>query len=86
MTHAKSHRLKEMLILEYQLLVDGKLVPDAGASRAHIERRLRQIEVALMGAGFIGEFPRTRIDRTAKQRAVAEWRIQRLSRQPRRSH
>jgi hypothetical protein len=72
-----------MLILEYQLLMDGKLVPDAGASPAHIARRLQQIELALERFGFDGELPRARVARSDRQRAVAEWRIQKLSRQPR---
>lgn len=34
----------EFLLLERRLLMDGKLVPDAGGSAEHIEQRLKQIE------------------------------------------
>ena len=33
----------ELLLLERRLLMDGKLVPDAGSSGKHIEQRLHQI-------------------------------------------
>lgn len=34
----------EALALERKLLLAGKIVPDAGASKEHIEARLKQIE------------------------------------------
>jgi hypothetical protein len=40
----------DALILEYKLLVAGKIVPDAGEDKADIELRLREIEQALLGA------------------------------------
>lgn len=42
----------DALILEYKLLVTGKIVPDAGESKADIEQRIREIEQALLGAEF----------------------------------
>lgn len=37
----------KFLLLERRLLIDGKLVPDTGQEREHIEHRLRQIEQEL---------------------------------------
>ncbi|MBU6449309.1 MAG: hypothetical protein KGQ26_06735 [Rhodospirillales bacterium] len=46
----RTNSRKDALILEYKLLVSGKIVPDTGETKADVELRLRQIEQALLGS------------------------------------
>ena len=45
----RTNSRKDALILEYKLLVSGKIVPDTGETKADVELRLRQIEQSLLG-------------------------------------
>jgi hypothetical protein len=62
MRHLKPPCPKERLILEYQLLVAGKILPDAGSTQAHIQERLAQIKEELQAVGGKGGVPAQNID------------------------
>jgi hypothetical protein len=53
---------KERLILEYRLLVAGKILPDAGSTEAHIQERLAQIQEALRAMDAKNGAPAADID------------------------
>jgi hypothetical protein len=53
---------KERLLLEYRLLVAGKILPDAGSTAAHIQERLEQIAEQLRAITSKANKPDPEID------------------------
>jgi hypothetical protein len=54
-----SYSPAEFLVLEYKLLLSGKIISDAGETEAHTRARLQQIEQELIACSdFRDELPR----------------------------
>jgi hypothetical protein len=69
-----SYSRADFLILEYKLLVTGKIVPDKGAAEEHFIARLRKIKRELAACpDFMGELPCPSPDFQGVQPAAAEW-------------